>query len=158
VFPEVTRLVAGGNGTHRVRLQLAPEALGEVRVVLTVRNGEVHVRLAGGEDAQRALREGAPELRRLLELAGASDSRIVVRDLNAGSSSGNGSNANLTDQGFGGFGRGDSGVDQGSDRSHHQHAGTRGGSSAREGTNDGAVPPRHVQPATRTRSGVDVSM
>ena len=111
VFPEVTRLVSAGNGTHRVRLQLEPEALGEVRVVLTIRNGEVHVRLAGGEDAQRALREGAPELRRLLELAGASDTRIVVRDLNSGSASGNGSNANLTGQGPGGFGRGDSGVD-----------------------------------------------
>ena len=159
VFPEVTQLVSAGNGTHRLRLQLEPEALGEVRVILTVRNGEVHVRLAGGEEAQRALREGAPELRRLLELAGASDTRIVVRDLNSGSPSGNGSNANLTGQGPGGFGRGDSGVDQGGDRSQHQHAGTRGGGNAREGNNDGAVPHRLVQPATRTRlSGVDVSM
>ena len=155
----MTRLVSAGNGTHRVRLQLEPEALGEVRVVLTIRNGEVHVRLAGGEDAQRALREGAPELRRLLELAGASDTRITVRDLNSGSPSGNGSNNNLTDQGPGGFGRGGSGVDQGGDRSQHQHAGTRGGSNAREGNNDGAVPHRPVQPATRTRlPGVDVSM
>ena len=80
----MTRLVTAGNGTHRVTLQLEPEALGEVRVVLTIRDGEVHVRLAAGEDAQRALREGAPELRRLLELAGASDTEISVRDLTRG--------------------------------------------------------------------------
>ena len=77
VFPEITRLVSAGNGTHRIRLQLEPEALGDVRVVLTIRNGAVDVRLSAGEDAQRALREGAPELRRLLELVGASDTQIV---------------------------------------------------------------------------------
>ena len=159
VFPEVTQLVTAGNGTHRVRLQLEPEALGEVRVFLTVRNGEVHVRLSGSEEAQRALREGAPELRRLLELAGASDTRIVVRDLSSGSAPGNGSNATLTGQWSDGSGRGDSGVGHGDDRSQHQHAGTRGGSSAKEGTNDGAGPHRPVQPATRTRTtGVDVTM
>ncbi len=155
----MTRLVAAGNGTHRIRLQLEPEALGDVRVVLTIRNGEVHVRLAAGEDAQRALRDGAPELRRLLELAGASDTKIVVRDLSSGSASGNATSTNLTSQGGDGFGRGTSGdVGNGGDRSHHQHAGTRGGSNAREGINDGAVSHRHVQPDARTHSGVDVSM
>jgi flagellar hook-length control protein FliK len=158
VFPEVTRLVSTGNGTHHVRLQLEPEALGDVRVVLTVRQGEVHVRLSAGEEAQRALREGAPELRRLLELAGASDTRIVVRDLPSGSAPGNGSNTSLTGQWSDGSGRGDTGVGQGDGRSQHQHAGTRDGSSAREGTNDGAGPHRPVQPVTRTRPGVDVTM
>jgi flagellar hook-length control protein FliK len=156
----VTRLVAAGNGTHRIRLQLEPEALGEVRVVLTVRNGEVHVQLSAGDDAQRALLEGAPELRRLLELTGASDTKIVVRDLSSGSASGTGTTPAPTGQAGDGSGRAGSGdVGQGGDRSQHQHAGTRGGSTAREGTNDGAVPPRLVQPATGTRSaGVDVTM
>jgi flagellar hook-length control protein FliK len=160
VFPEITRLVSHGNGTHRIRLQLEPEALGDVRVVLTIRNGAVDVRLAAGEDAQRALREGAPELRRLLELAGASDTRIVVRDLSSGSVPGNGTGTGLTGQWNDGLGRGSAGdAWSGGDRSQHQHAGTRGGSNAREGTNDGALPHRPVQPATRTRtSGVDVSM
>ncbi len=161
VFPEITRLVTTGNGTHRIRLQLEPEALGDVRVVLTIRNGAVDVRLSAGEDAQRALREGAPELRRLLELVGASDTKISVRDLSSGSAPGNGNGTNLTGQwGGDGFGRGTSGdVWSGGDRSQHQHAGTRGGSSAKEGINDGAVPHRPVHPATRTRtSGVDVTM
>lgn len=85
VFPEVTRAATTqGNGTHRLTLTLQPEALGEVRVVLVVRDGEVHVSLAaegtGQGSAHQALLQGAPELRRMLELAGTTDPRIVVRD------------------------------------------------------------------------------
>ena len=58
------------NGTSRVTVKLNPESLGEVRVVLTQRRGELEVSLAGGTDARRALTEGAPELRRLLESVG----------------------------------------------------------------------------------------
>jgi hypothetical protein len=162
----VTRLVTTGNGTHRVTLQLEPEALGEVRVVLTVRDGAVHVRLAAGSEAQHALLEGAPELRRLLELTGASDTRIVVRDLPSGAAPGatapsttslsGGAGTALSDGSRTGTGQG--GADgQGAPG---QHAGTRGGgSTAKDGMHDGATPLRHVDQVTRARSaGVDVTV
>lgn len=91
VFPEVTRIVSTvgtsggpGNGTHRITLTLQPEQLGEVRVTLVVRDGAVHVRLAGGEGADgaavhRALAGEAPELQRILERTGA-EARVTVRD------------------------------------------------------------------------------
>ncbi|MEV5001599.1 flagellar hook-length control protein FliK [Nocardioides sp. LML1-1-1.1] len=85
VFPEVTRLVStASNGTHRITLTLQPEQLGEVRVTLVVRDGSVHVRLAGGDGVEgaavhRALAGGAPELQRLLERTGA-EARVSVRD------------------------------------------------------------------------------
>jgi hypothetical protein len=159
VVPEVTRLVTAGNGTHRVTLQLEPEALGEVRVVLTVRDGAVHVRLAAGDDAQRALAEGAPELRRLLELAGASDTRIVVRDLPSGTAPGTTVPSPSTGPGGDGSARPDPGrADGGGDRSPDQHAGTRGG-PARDGTDDRANPPgRHEQVTDARTTGVDVTV
>jgi hypothetical protein len=158
VFPEVTSLVSRGNGTHRITLTLNPEALGEVRVVMTVRDGAVVVRLAAGQDAQQALADGSPELTRLLELAGASETRIVVRDLGAGSSTGSGTGAG-------------SGPETGPDtgRPHDQHAGTRAHHPATDGTNDGttrtfrsttgAHPSQSIEPVTDTRTaGVDVTM
>ncbi|MFL6024303.1 MAG: flagellar hook-length control protein FliK [Marmoricola sp.] len=84
VFGEVTGLTSRGNGTHRITMKLQPEALGEVRVVLTLRAGAVHVRLAAGDEAKAALLEGSPELKQLLERAGATETRIVVRDLPTG--------------------------------------------------------------------------
>ncbi|WP_207009095.1 flagellar hook-length control protein FliK [Nocardioides aromaticivorans] len=72
------------NGTHRITLTLQPEQLGEVRVTLVVKDGAVHVRLAGGEGIEgaavhRALAGEAPELQRLLERTGA-EARVTVRD------------------------------------------------------------------------------
>lgn len=166
VFPEVTSLVSRGDGTHRITLTLNPEALGEVRVVMTVRDGAVHVRLAAGQDARQALVEGSPELTRLLELAGASESRIVVRDLPAGSAASTGS------------GTPDRGSDPGAElgtgagRSQDQHAGTRADNPATDGMHDGttrqsrtirgadgATQPRSNEPVTDARTaGVDVTM
>lgn len=165
VFPEVTSLVSRGDGAHRITLTLNPEALGEVRVVMTVRDGAVHVRLAAGHEARQALIEGSPELTRLLELAGASESRIVVRDLPAGSTStGSGTPERGSDPG--------TQLGTGSGRSHDQHAGTRADNPATDGMNDGttrhsrtirgvegATQPRSIEPVTDTRSaGVDVTM
>ncbi|MFL6107485.1 MAG: flagellar hook-length control protein FliK, partial [Marmoricola sp.] len=48
VTGQVTSLATRGNGTSRITMKLQPEALGEVRVVLTMRAGAVHVRLAAG--------------------------------------------------------------------------------------------------------------
>jgi flagellar hook-length control protein FliK len=152
VIPEVTSLVSRGNGTHRITLALKPEALGEVRVVMTVRDGAVHVQLAAGQEAQRALLEGSPELTRLLEQVGATDTRVVVRDLGQATTSGP-----SVGLGAGGTGPQD------------QHAGTRAQHPATDGTHDGGTghsraatgtkPSRSDEPVTRTRTaGVDVTM
>lgn len=164
VFPEVTSLVSRGEGTHRITLTLNPEALGEVRVVMTVRDGAVHVRLAAGHDARQVLVDGSPELTRLLELAGASESRIVVRDLPAtapASSTATGTPDRGSQQG--------TDLGTGADRSSDQHAGTRAHHPATDGTNDGttrtfrgadgATQPRSNEPVTVARTaGVDVTM
>jgi hypothetical protein len=85
VFPEVLRASANADtGTSRVTVRLNPESLGEVRIVLTQRRGGLEVSLAAGTDAQRALTDGASELRRLLESVGRADSRILIRDLPTG--------------------------------------------------------------------------
>jgi flagellar hook-length control protein FliK len=169
VFPEVTRLVSRGDGTQRITMKLNPEALGDVRVVLTVRNGEVHVRMAGSELAQHALLQGAPELHRLLDLAGATSSQIVVGEQTATSTAGH--------QGSSHHGRHDTahdllgsqdGMQHGAGQGHQNHrtAGTRDGdTSARDGAHRGEQPHLSADPAatsggsTRTRTaGVDVSM
>lgn len=159
VFPEVTRLVSRGDGTRRITLKLAPEALGEVRVVLTVRQGEVHVRMSGGDQAQQSLLLGAHELHRLLDQVGATSSQIVVGDRTSHDHNGR----NPQDGGFT--------ADGGSSHhgSHdHRTAGTRDGdTSARDGNHRDAHPRFSTDPAagthtgggTRTRlSGVDVTM
>ncbi|WP_110208262.1 flagellar hook-length control protein FliK [Nocardioides daejeonensis] len=68
------------DGTHRLTIKLQPEALGEVRVVLSLRHGEVQVRITAGEAAAQALGQDSPELRRLLEQAGMGEARIAVRE------------------------------------------------------------------------------
>lgn len=160
--PEVTRMVSRGNGLHHVTMLLQPEALGEVRVTLTVRNGEVLVRLAAGDDAQRALLEGAPELRRVLELAGASDARVVVRDLPSaapGSQQGWQSPERSAHDSSGAFGGGGDTNASGERRTddQDQHARTRGGSTARDGLTDGAHQLR-PNPVTDASRGIDLTM
>ncbi len=81
VFGQVTRLVSRGDGMHRLTLRLHPADLGEVKVVMTVRDGVVDVTLSAGAAAREALRDGSPQLRSLLELAGATTGQLVVREL-----------------------------------------------------------------------------
>lgn len=82
VFPEVVRATVTGETPRRVVVRLEPEHLGEVRVVLrTDRSGSLEVSLSGGQDARAAMREGVPELRRMLEAAGSHDVKVVVRHL-----------------------------------------------------------------------------
>ncbi|MFC0223020.1 flagellar hook-length control protein FliK, partial [Nocardioides zeicaulis] len=170
VVPEVTRLVSRGDGVHRLTMKLQPEALGEVRVTLTMRDGAVQVQLTGGEHAARALAEGAPELRRVLELVGAADARVVVRDLagqstaTAGHQPGQhgghhpGQQPGTTDQPYGAQGAGGDASAPGRDGGQQdQHARTRGGATARDGLTDGAstLRPDPVRGAPR---GVDLTM
>jgi hypothetical protein len=81
VIPEITRLVSDGDGVHRVTLQLNPKALGEVRVVLTMRQGDVHVRIAGGNEALQALSASSADLSRALHHLGLDEHRITLADL-----------------------------------------------------------------------------
>ena len=81
VIPEITRLVSDGEGVHRVTLQLNPKALGEVRVVLTMRHGEVHVRIAGGEEARNALASSSADLSRALHRLGIEEHRLTLTEL-----------------------------------------------------------------------------
>jgi flagellar hook-length control protein FliK len=81
VIPEVTKLFSNGEGVHRVTLELNPRALGEVRVVLTVRHGDVHVRLAAGSEAREALALSSGDLARALEHIGVKDHRLTLAEL-----------------------------------------------------------------------------
>ncbi|WP_114422468.1 flagellar hook-length control protein FliK [Nocardioides houyundeii] len=149
VFTEVTQLVSRGDGTHRITLTLSPEALGDVRVILTVRNGEVHVSFAAGDQARQALVESTPELVRLLELVGATETKVAVRDLGPQTAPG-------TDPRFGAG----PGTSDGRREPQTHHARTREGQNATDGTTRGtrahALP---HEPATRTRSaGLDVTV
>jgi len=88
VFPEVTKAAASGPGSHRIAITLHPEDLGEVRVTVVVRGGNVRVDVAtdpASGIARTALEHGAPELRKLIEATGA-DARVTFREF--GSSTG----------------------------------------------------------------------
>lgn len=165
VFPEVVRVAGAEGGPQRVTVKLNPEALGEVRVVLTHRRGELEVSLAGGKEAQRALTEGAPELRRLLEAVGRGESRIVIRDLPtgtttaptpvpAGSSARTDVSADLAGGAWSGADRpgSEATADHGSRQQHP------GSTNATDGTPSATPASRPITPAGRSHSGLDLSM
>lgn len=167
LFTALTELVQRGDGSHRITLELAPAALGEVRVVLTVRAGVVHVQLAAGEVARRALREGSPELTRMLEQIGATETRVVLRELPPALAA---NTAGRPDQGDPGPHSGTHpGTPHSGDRQSgdHQssHAGTRAPTLARDGPHQhqprsrGASLPEPNHPVTWPRlAGVDVTI
>ena len=80
-LPVVNRLVSRGDGTHRMTLKLYPVELGEIQLTVTVRGDRVDVTFAAGAQAREALREGAGQLRGLLELTGRTTGHLLVRDL-----------------------------------------------------------------------------
>lgn len=77
---DATARMATTSGTTRITLQLAPEALGEVRVVLTARGGGLQVSLTAGPEARAALQRDGSLLHRMLGDTGASATRVVLRD------------------------------------------------------------------------------
>ena len=166
VVDKITSMVDRGTGTHRVTMKLNPEQLGEVRIVMTVRDGAVHVRLAASEhQAHQALLDGSPELNRLLEAAGTADARITVReagrgtafDLGQGSSNGWASPGSSTP---------DQGAGSASGGHQDQHAGTRAEQDATDGTHHnprrfaaGPTGARSDESVTSSRAtGLDVTM
>lgn len=150
VFPEVARLSQAGPGTHRVTLRLDPGTLGEVRVTLTVRDGEVQVRLAAQHDAREVLALAAPDLRRLLEQPGI-EARVSVADLTSGATT---DTTDLGGDGPSGGGRG-AGTDPDPDRQagpYDQPARRTPASAA------GAMPGPETAPHARARSGLDLAL
>lgn len=165
VFPEVVRVVNNPAGPQRVTIKLNPEALGEVRVVLTSRAGQLEVSLAAGTEARAALTDGASELTRLLDMVGRGDSRIVVRDLlgtlpgttvsqPAAAPSGSGVPTDLA--GGAGTGTGRPGGETATGQQSRNNA--DGSSNATDGTPVPTNPSRPTESVTRAHPGLDVTM
>lgn len=165
VFPEVVRLMSRGDGTQRITLRLSPEHLGEVRVVLTLRDGAVQVALSADAHAQEALRSGSRELHRLLEMVGASSSQIKVTALAGSTIAGTTSGFTSQDSSLQGGPTHDDFTQTGSQgadaRNPEHHAETREGDTpATDGAPRWAAPlPGPTNPVTLTpHAGVDVTM
>lgn len=165
VFPEVLRASANNDtGTSRVTVKLNPESLGEVRVVLTQRRGGLEVTLAAGSDAQRALSDGAPELRRLLESVGRADSRILIRDLPTGPLPATATpsapavrtdvSTDLAGGAWSGAGR--PGGEPAPDREHSRHH--PGSTNATDGISSAIPASRPTTTTSPGRAGLDLSM
>ncbi|MFP5372466.1 MAG: flagellar hook-length control protein FliK, partial [Actinomycetes bacterium] len=79
VARQVAVLRGGPDGAHSMTLVLTPETLGPVEVHVTVTKGSVELALRGAsEQGRAALLDGLPDLRRDLEAAGLSCSRLEV--------------------------------------------------------------------------------
>ena len=137
VFPDVARLMTRADGTQRITLRLTPDNLGEVKIVLTVRDGVVQVDLSASAHAAEALRSGAHQLHRLLELAGATSSQIKVVDPSTGNST-----TTSDSQSQDGFARPGSDSTGRQSRYPEHHARMRNGDTlARDGSTAGAASP-----------------
>jgi flagellar hook-length control protein FliK len=161
VFPEIGRLAvrasSAGEGVHRITLNLHPETLGDVRVTLVVRGGEMKVSIHAATEAGRIMADSLPELRRLLASAGAGDATLAVRDTSA-----NGAAMTSADQGSDRSGPGRTGYDaQQGHETHDQGARMRDGHHATDGSNRGprgALPGPHDQARATRPAGVDVTV
>jgi flagellar hook-length control protein FliK len=79
VARQVAVLSGGPDGEHSMTLVLTPDTLGEVQVQVTLTKGAIELALRGAhEHGRAALLEALPELRRDLEAAGLSPSRLEV--------------------------------------------------------------------------------
>jgi len=172
VIPELTRMSTLGEGVHRLTMTLRPEALGEIRVTMTVRDGSLHVRLAAGTEAQHALVPDLTELQQVLKLGSSSDVRVVLRDLSgvpatpdqqSGQTGNQTGNQTGSQQGPGhhaghGAPPGDPGTTAGSGHQNRREAGTPRDINATDGVVDGTSGSRS-QTVRRTRpTGVDLTM
>ena len=77
--PQLAVLRSAPDGSQSMTLVLTPDSLGEVTVQVTITDGTLDVMLRGGsEHGRHALADALPELRRDLESAGLSFSRLAV--------------------------------------------------------------------------------
>ena len=159
VFPEIGRLAvrasSSGEGIHRITLNLHPETLGDVRVTLAFRNGEMKVNIHAATEAGRMMAESLPELRRLLAQAGAGEALVAVRDTAAGgavlsSTDQSGSRSDLERSGYGAHAQ---------QREHGHDGRPRSGQHATDGSSSGSRQhlPRDLGRPTRS-AGVDVTV
>ncbi|HET7690393.1 MAG TPA: flagellar hook-length control protein FliK [Nocardioidaceae bacterium] len=156
-FPEVTRLMSRGDGTHRITLHLRPEGLGEVRVVLTMKEGKVDVRMTSSTEARHSLSSDLPELHRLLAAAGATETSVSVRDaqqlVSSSWEAGRSTAASSQDL------LGEAGTGQPRHHENPQQAGTSADHIATDGARDRARASGPIDPATGTRTaGLDVTV
>jgi flagellar hook-length control protein FliK len=147
VLPTLPRMVSRGDGTHSLTLKLHPADLGEVHLTVTVKNGTVDVTLAAGAAARDALRDGAGQLRSILDVTGHTAGQLVIRDLPTTTAApAAATDTTLTGQTFtdAGGGRGQQ-PDAGPGRGSAPHSGARPDPSGR------AVP--EPRTTTSTRAG-----
>ncbi len=135
-------LRGGPDGSHTMTVVLTPETLGPVEVSVTVSQGTVELTLRGAhEHGRAALLDALPDLRRDLEAAGLTCSRL---DVDRGSRDGAWSSSQQNAGRFGDQGPGGRGSQQdrpdGSARPWHRSADTGEGPRA----------------TTRSASGLDV--
>jgi flagellar hook-length control protein FliK len=79
VARQVAVLRGGPDGAHTMTLVLTPDTLGPVEVQVTLQKGAVDLTLRGAhEHGRAALLDALPDLRRDLEAAGLSPSRLEV--------------------------------------------------------------------------------
>lgn len=154
IVPELTRMVARGDGTHRLWLKLNPDNLGEVRVVLTLRDGDVQVRIAGGTEAQQELVQRAPELHRLLAANGATHSMLELTDP-AGRTLATSTNGDST-----GLADGRAHHPQHSDQTSDRPARRQAGNDATDGTGDPTPLSDSSRPVGQARgnTGLDLTL
>jgi flagellar hook-length control protein FliK len=108
---QVAVLRGGPDGSHTMTVVLTPETLGPVEVSVTVSQGTVELTLRGAHEHGRAvLLDALPDLRRDLEAAGLTCSRL---DVDRGSRDGSWSSSQQQPGRFGEPGAGDRGGSQG---------------------------------------------
>lgn len=157
VMPEVTALMARADGTHRIRLRLSPEALGDVSVVLTMRNGSVDVTLGAGAQARLALEQSTGELHRLLQLAGAQSTQVTVTNLADDNPSFTLTQGQVGGAGAGGAGFGGFASEFGTGRGYPQ-SGPRRAAGAIRPSLSAPTTGATGAPATYSHTSVDVSI
>jgi flagellar hook-length control protein FliK len=82
---QIQPLRGGPDGVHQLTVQLNPVELGPVSIVAELRDGDIHLRLAGATEAAReALRAALPDLRRELADAGLNAGTLDVWQQAAG--------------------------------------------------------------------------
>jgi flagellar hook-length control protein FliK len=135
----VAVLRGGPDGTHTMTVVLTPEALGPVEVSVTLSHGSVELTLRGAHDHGRAaLVDALPDLRRDLEAAGLTCSRVEV-------DRGNRDGAFSAQQQA-------AGRDAGGGRGQHSERGDTGARPWHRPADNGEGRPA----ATRTATGLDV--
>jgi flagellar hook-length control protein FliK len=143
IAKHVAVLRGGPDGSHTMTVVLTPESLGPVEVSVTVSKGAVELTLRGAhEHGRAALLDAVPDLRRDLEAAGLTCSRL---DVDRGSRDGAWSSSSQQHAGRPG--------EQGHGGRGSQHDRSEAGARPWQRSADRGEGPRAT---TRTASGLDV--